>query len=145
MRKSIAAVAAIQREDETGTLWLARWNAKWQCYHFISGHKRPGESFRECIVREVREELHLSEGTDFRVGDDPLARVEYEGWSRSARAETIYTMELFEVKVTGTSAWKTLDADAKCRWLTKAEIQAQKCKDGKPVSSTAELLLSKLG
>ena len=62
MRQSIAAFAVIRRDERGQTLWLAQWNPKWGAYHFVGGHKRPEETFRECLVREIGEELHLCEG-----------------------------------------------------------------------------------
>ena len=79
-------------------MWLAQWNPKWERYHFVSGHKRANESFRECMIREVGEELNLREDIEFTVAADPLARVEFEAWSESAEVETSYTMELFKVR-----------------------------------------------
>ena len=65
MRLSEAAVALIRREQDGRTFWLARWNRNWRAYHLVGGHRRPGESFRDCLVREIAEELHLREGTDY--------------------------------------------------------------------------------
>src|SRR5262245_472085 len=99
MRQSIAGLALIRRQQDGRTLWLAQWNPKWQRYNFVSGHKRPDESFRDCVVREVGEELGLSAGTDFHAAAEPLAHLEYTDWSESARQETAYVMELFEVRL----------------------------------------------
>jgi hypothetical protein len=60
MRQSLASIALIQRNQRQ---WLAQWTENWQGYHFVGGHKRPDESFRDCVIR-VAEELLLAEGTD---------------------------------------------------------------------------------
>ncbi len=144
MRQSIGAVALIRRQRGGQTEWLARWNDKWQCYHFVSGHRRPNESFRQCLLREVGEELRLREGEDFAVGTEPLARFQYPGWSGSAQAETLYTTELFEVELTGEGTPQAVEADPRNRWLTEAEIRARACEGGQPVSGTMALLLTRM-
>jgi len=146
MRESLAALAVIRRQQDDGnTLWLAQWNSHWRRYHFVGGHKRPNESFHECMVREVAEELQLTQHVDCLVPDEPLAHLEYTAWSESARAETAYTMELFEVELTGEAAVAKLDADPKNRWLTPGEIRSLRCEDGQLVSETMPLLLQKAG
>lgn len=141
MRQSIAAVALIRKSEERATLWLARWNRKWRCYSFVGGHKEPEETFRECVLREVGEELGLHENGDFTVAPQPVAHLEYAAWSESAQAETAYTIELFDADLTSDAARRRVNADAECRWLTEAEVRARQCSDGRPVSETMERLL----
>lgn len=140
MRTSIAAVALIRREEGGQTLWLAQWNRKWGAYHLIGGHKKPDESFRECAIREVTEELHLEEGRDFSVADEPLAHLEFTALSESARVETAYMMELFPVELIG-AARRKVDADPENRWLTAAEVEARQAADARPISKTMAFVL----
>jgi 8-oxo-dGTP pyrophosphatase MutT (NUDIX family) len=137
-------VALIRREQDGATLWLAQWNRRWGHYHFVAGHKLPDESFRRCLAREIAEELHLREGTDFHIAAGPPAHVEYTAWSAAARAETSYTMELFAVDLTE-AARRAVDENPLNRWLTEAEVRDGRAADGKPVSPTMRLLLSKIG
>src|SRR5262249_26592195 len=104
MRQSYAGVALIRRHQETQTLWLAQWNPHWHAFNYVAGHKRSEESFRDCVAREVSEELGLCQGTEFEVAEEPLAHLEYTAWSESARAETGYTAEVFAVELTGALA-----------------------------------------
>src|SRR5262245_60672328 len=116
MRTSIGAFALIRRATATGDEWLAQWNERRQAYNFAGGHKRSGESFRECCAREVTEELGLVEGRDFSLAPAPVAHLEYTDWSRSAQAETAYTLELFVVELLGGAA-RAVEADDRDRWL----------------------------
>src|SRR5438093_216363 len=85
MRRSEAAVALIRREQDGQTLWLAQWNPKWQRYHFVSGHRSPDETFRECLVREIAEELNLSEGLDYQVSSALPIQLEFIDFSESTQ------------------------------------------------------------
>lgn len=145
MRNSVAAIALIPREVDGHTEWLARWNRNWKAFSFVGGHKEVDETFRDCLIREVIEELGLEPDADFHVADSPQSHLEYVGWSDGARAETAYTMELYPVDLTGDFTHEKIDADPDNRWLTAAEIQSARTKDGRPISGTMALLLQMAG
>ncbi len=140
MRQSVAAIALIRDQD----LWLAQWNDGWQAYNFVGGHKHDDESFRECVIREIDEELQLTE-PNVQVADQPLARVDYIAWSQRANEDTRYIMEVFAVQLGGPHARQIVDNEPNNRWLSESEIKTQRCVDGRPVSETMNLLLSKSG
>jgi 8-oxo-dGTP pyrophosphatase MutT (NUDIX family) len=142
MRRSEAAVALIRRIEDGATLWLAQWNAKWGAYHFVSGHKRPEETFRECLEREVAEELGLRADIEFRAAAEPSAHLEFTAYSESAAVETTYTMELFEVELEGDGPRRAIAGDPRNRWLTEAEIGNARAAAGRPVSATMKRLLT---
>jgi 8-oxo-dGTP pyrophosphatase MutT (NUDIX family) len=140
MRQSEAAVALICRDRDGQTLWLAQWNPKWAAYHFVGGHRRPLESFRECLVREIDEELGVAQGSDYQVSTVPPIHLEFTEFSVSTQTETRYIMELFRVKLNSQAVPK-VDADPENRWLTAAEIEAGQTTDGQRVSATMRRLL----
>lgn len=138
MRTSFAALAIIRRRQSGTPQWLVQWNEGWQCLALIGGHKHTDESFRECIVREVMEELHLENNTNFRAAAEPLAHLEYTAWSARAQAETAYAVELFAVELIGSGAEQHVAADPDNRWITAEEIAAGRTADGKSISDTLE-------
>jgi 8-oxo-dGTP pyrophosphatase MutT (NUDIX family) len=141
MRRSEAALALIHREEGGPTHWLAQWNERWQAYSLLGGHRRPDETFRQCLLRELGEELGLRDESGYTVADRPLAHLEYTAWSASADAETDYTIQLFEVALAA-PARAIVDADPRNRWLSAAEITCGRAADGRPVSPTVERLLA---
>src|SRR5262249_12766629 len=142
MRTSVAAFALFRRAAPDGRVeYLAQWNAGWNAFHFVGGHKHDDESFRDCCVREVREELGLVEGQGFRVAAERRSRLRYVHWSESAQAETDYTIELFNAELFGDAAHQ-VEADPDNRWLTEAEIRAGRCRDGRAVSPTMLRILA---
>lgn len=145
MRRSLAALALIRHQDESGrTCWLVQWHAKWNAYALVGGHKRSDETFRQCLIREVTEELQLTVDIDFAVAPEPLAQLEYTAWSHSAGQDTQYTIELFDVELTA-AARRKVDADPINRWLTEAEIRDQRTTDDNPVSETVGVMLNQVG
>jgi 8-oxo-dGTP pyrophosphatase MutT (NUDIX family) len=143
MRKSLGAVALIARQSQGRKEWLAQWNKHWNSFNFVAGHKLPHESFRECVIRELLEELSIAEQRDYLVGDSPLARLEYIAFSRSAREQTAYTVELFEVSLLGRQVEEKVEATPTNRWLAEDEIAMKKTSQGAAVSETMSLLLDK--
>jgi len=143
MRRSISAFALISREVCGKTVWLAQWNRHWQCFNFVGGHQKVDESFRDCIIREIQEELHLYESVDVRVAEQAVASLAYSGWSLRAQQQTLYTTELFCVEIAKPQALDTIESDRANRWLTEHEILAKHTSDGLPISSTMERLLTR--
>jgi 8-oxo-dGTP pyrophosphatase MutT (NUDIX family) len=145
-RRSVSSVALISRRDTPGgrTLWLARWNARWNALHFVAGHLEEGESFRECVLREIREELGLGPADQVTVSDEPLAVARFSAWSRSAQERTAYVMALFRVELSD-EARRRVDADPLTCWLTAEQIRARRSADGRPVSATMGRLLREAG
>ena len=144
MRQSIASAALIQKEQEGKVLWLAQWSRTWHCFHLVGGHKRPDESFRECLVREIGEELGLREGADYEMAAVPTGHMEFTAWSQRTNEETAYTMELFEVRLHDGPPREKTEADPENRWLSEAEIRSGRTTDGKPVSPTMAVILGKI-
>lgn len=145
MRTSVAAFALFRRPAPAGRVeYLAQWNPGWHAFHFIGGHKRDSESFRECCAREVSEELGLAEGRDFRIAPERRNHLRYIHWSERAKADTAYTVELFDAELLAPAA-AAVEADANNRWLTESDIRAGCCRDGRAVSPTMLRILSLAG
>jgi 8-oxo-dGTP pyrophosphatase MutT (NUDIX family) len=145
MQNSVAAIALIQREMNGQTQWLSRWNSSGKSFSFVGGHKSEGETFRECLIREVMEELGLEPEADFVVEAEAHSHLEYVAWSAGARGQTAYTMELYPLQLTGDFSHEKIASDADNRWLHASEIQSALTTDGKAVSGTMALLLEMAG
>lgn len=140
MRESVASLALIARQQSGETEWLVQWNDNWKRYALIGGHKHDDETFRQCLVREINEELGLREGVDVVIDEKSVTRAHYTAWSHGAGEVTAYTIDLYDVELIGTGPAKVA-ADPSNRWLTVDEIQRQETADGKPVSDTVLRLL----
>lgn len=150
MRVSQAGLACIRRAGPDGPTgepqFLTQWSQKWGMYSLIGGHVEPGETFRECCVREVAEELGLTAGVDYTVADQPLApTVEYVAMSGGSKVETQYRMELYAVELLTQAAQAAVDANPANRWLTVAEIQAERTADDTPISAQVKTNFTRNG
>jgi hypothetical protein len=143
LRRSEGGIALFQRTLGGKTQWLAQWNEGWRAFFFIGGHRRNGETFRECVVREIGEELGPT-ASDCRVATRPAHHLEYLARSNSADELTAYTMELFETQL-APQTLAAVEQDTQNRWLTEEEIRRLEAHDARPVSVTMLLLLSLAG
>ena len=143
MRRSLAGLALMSRHTGSGRRWLARWNNKWECFHFAGGHKEPGETFRQCVIQEIIEELDLRR-EDFHVENEANFLAEFTAWSRSAKCETRYVMELFQTSL-GDNALCCINEDDMNRWLTDSEIRQERTVDGCRIGATTKMLLERCG
>jgi hypothetical protein len=142
--ESEAAVALIRLGHGRETRWLARWNHRWSAFNLISAKKWSDESFRECLLREIDEELGLREGVDYDWPAESAAHVEFTAFSHAAGIETRYKMELFEVELRVESALPAIDVAPTNRWLREAEVRAERTSDDRPVSATMKRLLEQI-
>ncbi|HEX5270658.1 MAG TPA: NUDIX domain-containing protein [Gemmataceae bacterium] len=140
MRQSQGSFALVRRPGRGGTEYLVQWNAKWRALNLVGGHRRPDESFRDCVCRELAEELGLRSGAGARVAGLPCAHREYTDFSDSAGEETAYTMELFEVGLTP-AAERQVSADPQNAWVSEAEVRAGRADDDRPISRTTGRLV----
>lgn len=147
LRRSRAALAVVCRKDADGRpLWLAQWNSHWKRFHFVGGHKRRTETFRDCLRREVSDELSLTEGSDFSVDDQRVRHEEYVALSERYQKETKYEMELYRVRLLTPAALARIGGDPFNRWLSADEIRAGRCAgDRQQISETMHQLLDRLG
>jgi 8-oxo-dGTP pyrophosphatase MutT (NUDIX family) len=144
MRTSHGSFALITRRNGSGTELLTQWNERWKAFSFVGGHKGDAETFRDCLSREVSEELTLIDGKDFRVGEGPVLHTEYTAWSHGAKAETVYKHEIYLVELVAAKAEGVVTSSHQNRWLTEDEIIAGMTHDGRAVSSTVRRILSQI-
>jgi hypothetical protein len=137
-------VAVIERSANGQRQWLVQWNAAWKAYNLVGGHKRGRESYRECLVRELGEELELEPLVDYTVDAESDHRLEFEAWSERAHQLTYYEMELFRVQLTPAAELR-VNTNPDNRWLTDKEIINKQTHDGQPVSETIYRLLESVG
>lgn len=147
MRISEAGLALVTRTPAGGAPeFLTQWSRGWGMYSLVGGHREPGETFRECVAREVGEELGLAEGVGFAVATGPVKPAqEYTAVSGGAGVLTLYRVELYAVTLLTADAEAQASADPANRWLTRAEVDAGATADGQPVSAQVRTVFTLFG
>jgi ADP-ribose pyrophosphatase YjhB (NUDIX family) len=122
--------------------WLGRWNRRWCQFSAVGGHKRPGETYRECLHRELLEELGIEPERNCAVSDPALAHWEFVAFSMGQLEWTAYSIELLGVQLLSKSIIQHVTAGPFNRWLNEDEIALGEARDGLPVSELMRLVLS---
>lgn len=139
LRRSEGGVALIERTVSGKREWLVQWNDRCQAFFFVGGHRNEGETFRECVVREIEKKLGLTPA-ECGVENHPAHHFQYPAISSSTRELTDYTMELFnthpDLRIT-----ERIASNPHNKWLDETEIRRLEAYDGRPVSVSVRLLL----
>ena len=127
----------ITKEVNGETHYLAQWNDKWKAFFLVGGHRENGESYRECVVREVCEELDIQED-NFQVSPEAREQLEYCAISNRTKLLTNYRHHLFDVSLDTHLAEGSNNA-----WLSAEEVFRSETNDGRMISDTMQLLVVK--
>jgi hypothetical protein len=139
LRRSEGAIALIERTIGGKREWLAQWNENWRAFFFVGGHRQEQETFRECVIREIEEELGLS-SLECPVANHAVHHLNYRALSRSGNELTAYTMELFEANP-NPGGLEKINRNPSNKWLDEAEIRGLEAYDGRTVSVSMMLIL----
>lgn len=141
-RSSSASLAVISRTQGHKKEWLTQWNEKWQRYFLVGGHTHTPEIPEQTMRRELEQELGLDQHVHYELY--PRKSLSYEAWSTGSWQMTQYDVAVFDVELKP-PAMPKIEADAANRWVRADEILSECCDDGKLVSSTTRMVLSRLG
>lgn len=143
MKKFVGSLALVRQVQDGRTTWLARWHEQSGRYGFIEADRLEGESYRECIDREVAWSLGLKRGKDYIVSSTPRLHLELQSQPPGESEMMWFIVEFYVVDLYGSTALETIDADAGNRWLTAEELHQGKTSDGIPLSERLTMLLAK--
>jgi 8-oxo-dGTP pyrophosphatase MutT (NUDIX family) len=136
MRTSRASLAYICRRWNNQTQVLTQWSQSWRAFSLIGGHKLPRESYRDCLVREIAEELGLDAQRDYYAAARHVACLEFIAWSQSARLMTAYKLVIYSIGLLRSNVYTHVANDPNNRWLFRDEILEGATKDGCQISPT---------
>ena len=138
MRLSRAGLALIRNRNRI----LLQWNENWQAFSLIGGHVEAGESFRECCIREIAEELALVPRVDFQVSAKPFRPTQsYVAFSRSSGQMTRYEVSLFQTTFARENLLHKVSEDDINLWASEFEIRNRLTFSKQPVAAQVSKVL----
>lgn len=141
-RKSDAALAWITRVNASReTEYLTQWNSGWSAYSLIGGHVEPGESFRQCCLREIEEEL-LSKASDCQLAPYPYATLRFREFSKAAYEASDYHWQVFLARPSADLLGRLPDD---CQWVQAHHIRSGRTADGQPIADQVRRILKAVG
>ena len=137
-RQSLAALAFITRVNSFGQPeYLTQWNCRWNAYCLIGGHVEDGESFRQCCMREIEEELECT-SVDYELAPYPYATLRFPEFSKAAREDTDYHWQVFLARPTSELLERLPDD---CVWVQAHHILSGRTSDGQPIAEQVKRVL----
>ncbi len=143
MDKFVGSIALIRHPDRCEHLWPATWSADARHFDFVTAPRLEGESYRECIDREISWKLRLRRGRDYIVSSVARLHLDAPLQLPGEESETYFVVEFYVVDLYGGSARVTVDNNSDIRWLTSQELLSGQCCNGQQVNDRLVLLLQK--
>lgn len=131
MMRFCGSIALIRRIQNEQAEWLAVWHDQRQQFEFIRSEILEGDSFRECLDREIAWELQLDRGRDYVISS--VARLHAEIPVDEAGDDECHVVEFFVTELYGSHSREAVNATPRAVWLTTAEVLAGQSMDGRPV------------
>jgi len=126
----VGSVCLLRHPKESEAQWLTVWNEPHCRYDFIASEKLEGDSFRECIEREVGWVLDLRRGRDYIVSSQARLHLEL-----SIDAVGLsHVIEFYVTDLYGAAGRAAVQCNSAARWLTGAEILDGESQEGLPVN-----------
>ncbi|MEX0701969.1 MAG: hypothetical protein WD069_07725 [Planctomycetales bacterium] len=124
MEKTVRSIALVRHPDADPPRWLVRRDAESGALGLLVSDRLEGDSYRECLVREVAWTLGLARDRDFIVSSVPRVHLELRKAEQPELEEDWLFAEFFAVELFGGRALEVVDADPANVWLTAEELRA---------------------
>lgn len=141
MNHFTGAIALLRHPEQLEALWLTHWDATLKHYDFVTAERLEGESFRECLDREVAWILDIRRGKDYVISSQ--ARLHLELPTESSEDEPTGVVEFYIIDLFGKSGRASIERNKTLRWLTSDEVLSGQTSDDKLVSPALVELLHK--
>jgi len=137
------SIALLRHPEQLEELWLTHWDARCQCYDFVTAERLETDSFRECLDREIAWQLELRRGKDYLISSMARLHLDLELPEHDADdgSELRPAVEFYIVDLYGRAGRATIEANPRLRWLSGQEVLAGKTADGKAVAPGLVTLL----
>ena len=114
------SVALIRHPEQLESLWLAYWNPARQHLDFVTAERLDGDSFRECLDREIAWALDLRRGKDYLLSS--MARLHLDLSDDTGDAQSLSAVEFFVTDIYGKAGWASVELQEHLHWLTCVEV-----------------------
>lgn len=124
MHKTVRSIALIRHPDADPPRWLVRRDPRSGELGLIVADRLEGDSYRDCLVREVAWALGLARERDFIVSSVPRVHLELTRADQPDLEEDWLFAEFFVVELFGAQAPALVEADPANLWLTVEELRS---------------------
>lgn len=143
MSQFVGSIGLIRHPERGEASWLAVWNNLEQCYDFVRAERLEGESYRECLDRELAWTLRLRRGKDYIISS--AARLHWNAplTLPNDTEATYFVVEFYIVDLFGPSSLNAIDENEQCVWVTRRQLFAGTAPDGREIHSGLRSLIAR--
>ena len=141
MTQFTGSIALLRHPRDLEKRWLAWWNERRRFFDFVIAERLEGDSFRECIDREIAWTLNLRRGKDYLVSQ--MARLHLQDTVSVSGVDTSFTVQFFVADVFGRVGRAAVEENPELQWLTNEEVLAGRTSEQLPVNPTLVTLLER--
>ncbi len=135
------SIALLRHPEHLENQWLAYWDNGRRQYNFVTAERLDGESFRECLDREVAWILDIRRDKDYIISSQ--ARLHLDIPDDAESDEGFHVVEFYIVDLYGKSGRASVELNKQLRWLSSDEVLSGQTSDGVPVNPELVALLNK--
>ena len=126
------SVALIRHPEELEKRWLVWWDEQRRQFDFVTAERLDGDSFRECIDREIAWTLDIRRGKDYIVSS--MARLHLEIPVAKDSDDDHHAIEFFVADLYGRRGREAIIDNDKLHWLTSCEVLDGQTEDGRTIN-----------
>ncbi len=125
MESFVGSLGLVRDQSSLPVRWLLRKRSRLE---FIQAERLEGDSYRDCIQREVAWTLNLHRDKDCLVSSHSRLHLSQAIFVPEENQEVWFEVELFVVEMFTEAAQQTVANDPDVAWLTGEEVHAGQSK-----------------
>ncbi len=122
MKSFVGSVALIRHPEHEEQQWLLKWSEPRQHYRMVTAERLEGESYRDCIDREIAWDLALQRNKDYLISSMSRLHIEEIMQVSGDCSETFFILEFFAADLYGKTSKSQIEADQTTRWISSREV-----------------------
>lgn len=139
MESFVGSLGLVRDQASSPVHWLLRNRGKLE---FIQSERLEGDSYRDCIKREVAWSLNLHRDKDCLVSSHSRLHLSQAIFVPDENQEVWFEVEFFVVDLFTEVARQAVANNPNVIWLTGQEVRAGDSKTGLPICERHRLLMS---
>ncbi|MFN3157744.1 MAG: hypothetical protein ACE37I_00430 [Rubinisphaera brasiliensis] len=143
MNSFVGSVALVRHPEDEENRWLLKWSDTELQYRMIIAKRLEGETYRECLDREIAWELELRQNRDYLISNMSRLHIEEILQLDDECHGTFFLLEFFAVDLYGKTSKASVEANPALRWISTQEILAGQTQQGEGIDRHLVALLKK--
>lgn len=141
-KKFVGSYGMIRHPEEGEAKWLAKWDQQTERYNFVAAPRQEGETYWECINRDLGPALSLKQGKDYIISRVARLHVHLPIKLCGETRETFYVAEFFVGDLYGKKSKESIEANNDVAWIPAQDLLEGKTEGDKKIDESLVVLLN---